>query len=172
MKLLPSYLIDSQIWINLYPLILFPAIVSLVFVWLLPKIGTGSPTNSEIFVLTFALAILGMAAGQLTGQSREPAVNATVPAVLTLFGSFSTYFIAKEATQRVIVAGVMVAFTLNLIVGSLWGSHNRAQYAKHLNSEGYRAAQDRVDYRLELQRLEYEKKLFDIRAAFGIPKMD
>ena len=90
--------------------------------------------NRENFTVFLAFAALGAVTGYLAGNSREPAIDAVLPAVLSLVGGLSIYLIGKEAASRDLVARCVVALSVPLLVSALWGAAERAQWLAYEQS--------------------------------------
>jgi hypothetical protein len=125
---MPTYLADPSFWKSIWPLLLFALLSSFTIAWLF--IGL---SHQRLFRQTFpvvlAFSILGMAAGNLTGLSREPAVGAVVPGILALVGGTFAYLIGSTArVQQMLVALGITALSTNLLVGVYWGSKTRALF--------------------------------------------
>jgi hypothetical protein len=67
------------------------------------------------------LALVGMVAGFLTGASRQPAVQALVPAVLTLVGIIFVYLIGRSRVQAPAAGFAVSVFALALLAGTAVG---------------------------------------------------
>ena len=83
------------------------------------------------------LGVAGMIAGFITGLSRAPAVSALVPAALTLTGGVALYLIRKDRSQAVAVGLAIIAFSLNLLVGTNLGSVSRERVSAQKTSLEY-----------------------------------
>jgi hypothetical protein len=62
------------------------------------------------------LAAIAFATGYLTGFSRQPAVTATIPAILTLLGGVFAYVSAAHPNSRGPMAAGIVMFALILVL--------------------------------------------------------
>jgi len=74
------------------------------------------------------LAATGIIAGFLTGASREAAVDALVPAVLTLAGGVVVYLIGRGRIRGPVVGFVLMMFSLNVMLGVGLGSKAREKH--------------------------------------------
>jgi len=94
--------------------------------------------------------------GLLAGHSREPAIAAVVPAVLTLIGAiigfvYSGAALTRERKPAVLLASV--AMVIFLFWGALAGARLREPWDRyHLDFEVYK-------HKLEMQRMGYQKEL-------------
>ena len=52
-----------------------------------------------LLLVLLAFSLLGFVTGQIMGQSREPAVMAVLPAVLTLLGGIDVYLVGAKGIQ-------------------------------------------------------------------------
>jgi hypothetical protein len=165
---MPDYLTDAEIWKALWPLILFPlACALLICLSLAAKPYSGS------LAPVFALSLLGMVTGLLTGLSRDPAVGAVLPAILGLIGGMTIYLIGTKGAQLQSVAMMgVIGLALNLLVGVYWGAHSRAVYELASKSPEALAAkavaEEDARYTASLRRLlndqEYTKSKADLEA--------
>ena len=65
------------------------------------------------------------------GQSREPAVTAVMPAILTMIAGVLGYIVsAKTAQQQMLASIIIIGFTVNLLVGTFWGAQVRYEFEK------------------------------------------
>lgn len=78
---MPAYLLNLGIWKALWPFLVFPLATAFVV-----SVILGSKPFSAHLPLVFAQSLLGMVIGNITALSREAAVGAAMPAVLTLLG--------------------------------------------------------------------------------------
>lgn len=123
--------------------------------------------------------MLGMVVGQTTGNSREAAVGAVMPAILGLVGGIMVYLLGTTSRRtQVLVALAIIALTSNLVVGIFWGAKSRVVY-----QAAYQNFQENVvknprrllaremaleDNRrlIALKRLQNDQELQDIRLLF------
>ena len=75
----------------------------------------------------FPLAAVGVISGYMTGASREPAVDALIPAVLTFLGGAAIYFSRGHPVRSYVMGFVVFVFSVNLLLGITLGSHGRAR---------------------------------------------
>ena len=121
-------------------------------------------------ILTFAL--LGFVTGQIMGQSRESAVGAVLPAVLTLLGGIVIYLIGSKGIQtQAIVSSMAFCFAMALLVGSLYGARLRIEFdARNVDPPFLRArelALEQNQYVLEVARLRDYVKLLKLKRDFA-----
>jgi hypothetical protein len=80
-----------------------------------------------LVLLTFSL--LGFVTGQIMGQSREPAVMAVLPAVLTLLGGIVVYLIGAKGIQtQAVVSSMVLCFAMALLIGVHFGGRLRVDF--------------------------------------------
>ena len=122
---MPGYVLNLEIWKALWPLLAFSLASAFAICMTL-----GRKPYAAHLQIVFALSLLGMTTGQLTGLSRESAVGAVMPAVLTLLGGVMIYLIGikGERLQATVVMAV-IGLTVNLAVGTFWGADLRASPA-------------------------------------------
>ena len=112
--------------------------------------------QTVIPLFCFSLPVMGLGAcvGYLMSLSREPAVSATIPAVLSLVGGLLIYVYSLDNIRKSIVAGTAtVVFTLNLMLGSAFGSYLRET-----------GRTERMLYAVE-----QERKIRNYRESRGLP---
>ena len=166
---MPSYLTEWALWRDLLPLPLFATLVTSGLVF--GKIVRRDEAKLAVIVVG-AMALLGIVTGQLTGQSREPAVGAVLPAVLGLIGGVTVYLFAmKEPKTQVLVGLAVVAFSINMLVGTFWGAKLRADFNAYQANLGVRLAREAVEHEIRLQQAVNEKQLLDIREALKLPPL-
>jgi hypothetical protein len=87
--------------------------------------------NSSVWHLALAVAafaMLGFVTGNAMANSREPAVAAVMPAVLTLMGGVGAFLIgAKGVKTQAVVAALILNFSLSLMAGAFYGAELRVQ---------------------------------------------
>lgn len=76
----------------------------------------------EFFIVLFSFALLGMVTGLLAGFSRTPAMGAVLPAVLSLVGGLAIYVIGVAKADQMLIGTCVIALSLNLLIGSVWGA--------------------------------------------------
>jgi hypothetical protein len=128
---MPNYLTDGNVWIAFWPLLITALLISLILSLFVKA------ERREFFVSSAAFSMLGIATGYVTGLSREPAVNAVLPAVLSLFGALGVFMIGKDKGSRTIVGFCTFAFAVTLMLGILWGARMRWDIEQFLLSEEY-----------------------------------
>lgn len=116
-------------------------------------------------VLIFSLSLLGITAGWLTGNSRDPAVGAVVPAMLTFVGGLSTYIaIQKSERQKstympTVVASCTLALAGMFFLGTLWGATNRSVFDDPEVKFQQMLDEEQNRFRLELHKQENDRRL-------------
>ena len=118
---MPDYLLNVETWKALWPLVLFPLVASVAICLAF----SAKPLRASV-ALVFALSLIGIVTGQITGLSRSGAVGDVLPAVLGLLGGIMIYLIGEHGVrlQSAVIMAV-VGLTINLVVGIYWGSHSR-----------------------------------------------
>ncbi len=178
---MPTYLEDIEIWKILWPPLVLSFLVSFILILVLPffdptKNKNNSSYNKKIhtafqtaFVLIFSLSLFGIITGQIMGHSREPAVNAVIPAVLSLMsGAILFGFSKTEQNERPILGLALTAFVFMLFVGTNWGSRLRYDFEQ---KEYYwtEKAKLEAEFDLVLQKCINEK---EIQNALRLPEKD
>jgi hypothetical protein len=104
---------------------------------------------AEFFVVAMPFAVVGVMAGFLTGISRSPAVSATVPALLTLFGGLVAYLMTKGRASALLAGTAIVAFSISVLYGTIAGSHVRGAAVAETSS--IRSQQRQADRELAIE---------------------
>lgn len=157
--MIPVYLVDPTVWWSLLPIPGLVLIVSAAVYGYLRRSQSPASAFSTVLPLA-AFLVLGLVAGYLTGLSRESAVGAVVPAVLSLLGGVSAVLIGKTDNQKTSgrVSGLMLLFSLGLLVGTTWGSAMRQAVMDFEVSESELIRKSHV-----------EIKVREFREAIGLP---
>ena len=116
-----------------------------------------------LMLVLFAFSLLGFVTGQIMGQSREPAVMAVLPAVLTLLGSIAIYLVGVKGIQtQAIVASMVSCFAIALLAGVHFGARLRIDF--DIKSAAYT---ENNRYAGELQRLERYVDFLKLKQDFA-----
>jgi hypothetical protein len=123
--------------------------------------GFGTAFVRNFSLAVFAFSMLGFVSGSIMADSREPAVAAVLPAVLTLMGGVAAFHIGSKGVEnQVTVCALVLVFSFALYVGSFHGSEVRGQndlyVARDIEIEKNR-------YTLDLQRLDDYVKLVKLK---------
>jgi hypothetical protein len=173
----PIYFQNTNWIASLWPLIVAPAIVSTVLALLLNRFffktelpqgaATKAPLSSEgVWISFYSFSILGIVTGYMTGMSREPAIGAVLPAVLSLVGGLTVYVISKEAATRKIIIPSLIALSGSIIIGALWGATERSlgeQYATWVEEQ-------KSSYESLIMEADKEWRIRDYRRKLGLPE--
>lgn len=129
------------------PLVL--ATIATIIVRVLKPAGVSA---GVVFFAIFAFSVLGFVTGKVMSNSRNSAVGAVLPAVLTLLGGVSAYVIGiKEARMQGQVSAMLLCFALSLFIGSHFGAQLRYDYEVFLNDPRLSARHDDMAEELRLQ---------------------
>lgn len=130
-----------------------------------------------VFFAIFAFSVLGFVTGKVMSNSRDSAVGAVLPAVLTLLGGVSAYVIGvKDARMQGQVSAMLLCFALSLFIGSHFGAQLRYDYEVFLNDPRLSARHDDLaeDLRLQLDLkrlsnyLTVERLKKDFETKYGV----
>lgn len=130
---MPPYLTHLEVWKSIWPILLIVLVLALGISW----VGGNKGQRKELFLVVLAFSMLGMVTGYLTGFSREPAIGAVMPAVLSLMGGLLVFLVGKNKESRSIVSTAMFVFTFMLLLGSGWGAVMRDVAQEYRKSEQY-----------------------------------
>jgi len=138
---MPPYLIQIEVWKSIWPIILTVFLLAIIISMFEPN----KKKRIELFLVTLAFSILGMVTGYLTGFSRESAVGAVLPAVLSLMGGLMVFLVGKTQESRVIVSVSMIVFSFALLLGTGWGAVMRSTAEEFNKSEFYLKKQSFIE---------------------------
>ena len=105
-----------------------------------------------------AISGLGVVVGILLGQSREPAVGAILPAIITAMAGLFVYILGKEAAPRTLVSAIVLIFSVSLLAGASWGGLVREAYLRGQESAEAQFAKALV-----------ERSVRDFRRSLDLP---
>lgn len=108
-------------------------------------------TQTAYFV-GIPFAIVGISTGYMSGLSREPAVAALVPAMLTLVGSVGAYLMTKGKRSSIMATLIMVNFSVSVLVGISLGASYREEAFRSQNSVEARISALREEFLLQQYR--------------------
>jgi len=144
----PSYLTNTSIWATVWPLVLSPIIIAFFLLLFIPK-----EKRAYFRMVLISISTLGMVSGFFMGLSREPAVSAIIPTILTILLGVSV--VVKVKTKPYMSSLLIYVYTLSLLFSALWGAHTRNNYEEHKNSFEYLQKQIFKENELKL----YEQEL-------------
>ena len=94
--------------------------------------GGNLRVKDKTFVMSifafFVFSLVGLSTGYLTGMSREAAVGALVPAVLSLVAGAAVFLFDRTAGQSITLGLSIVGLSISLVLGTVYGSKNRFEY--------------------------------------------
>jgi uncharacterized membrane protein YhaH (DUF805 family) len=151
---MPSYLTSVALWEALWPI---PLAATLIAALLLLALHPRANRRSYFLVL-LSFGILGMVTGLMAGFSRQPAMGAVLPAVLSLVGALAIYLIGAEKADQALVGVCVIALSLNLLVGSMWGAVLRDDFER-----------DPVSAAAKKREALIEVDVRDFRRELGLP---
>jgi hypothetical protein len=189
-SLMPFYLNEGYTFRQLWPLVslALATAVGLALLFGLRAVRRWPPRirlrldRNHLMVAT-AFAGLGCVIGYMTTLSREPAVDAVLPAILSLVGAIAIFLIggakdehgpaadavpaagehfpwpAPEVRKREVVTIGMLALSMTLMVSAVWGAYQREASTAHPTSLDVRLHQARVEARVQQCRLQIEAHL-------------
>jgi hypothetical protein len=148
---MPPYITNPTMWKSIWPLPVTAILISLVLF-----ISTKKYENKQglLFVL-LAFSVLGIVTGYQTGFSRESAVGAVLPSVLSLFGGLSIFLIGKNQESRIITSLAVLSFAICLVLGTSWGAIMRQSWEDYKVSKEYLQKQALI----EVEVNEFRKSL-------------
>ena len=120
--------------VALPPIVIISAFMGVSLAWLrLRPYSTAAEAILSGLRLSLPLGIIAMVTGYLVGQSRQPAVSALVPALLTLLGGLLVYLFQRndqDGSQRrgAATAIALPSFAFFVLVGALHGADVRTEF--------------------------------------------
>jgi hypothetical protein len=115
--------------------------------------------------IVFSFAVLGFVTGSIMSDSREPAVNAVLPATLTLLGALGAYIMGfGDTDKQSIVSSIVLCFATSLFVGSIYGSWIREEI--QFSYEGREERKNGLQYESDLDRLVKYVEIIHLRDDF------
>ena len=162
---MPNWFYDKEPWIEFFPLpavsLIVAIAIALITHW--PNTKRRRDTFPNVLLAAFALALLGAVTGKITGQSRDGAVGAVMPAVLTLLGVLLVYVIkiSQKQVQLIAVSG-FIAFVLCLAIGINWGA--KARQIAELNSL---KNEENAKFKAVVQKLVNDARLRRLKLELG-----
>ena len=150
---LPTYLTTQQIWIDLLPIPIGAVLIAAIAAGLSGFGKDHGTTFRERWCVFCAFALLGYVVGDLTGQSREPAVSAMIGAVLTLLGAGLVYLLGSNGLKQQLFTSLAVSvLAISLLFGTNWGSVLRTNAEIYKHSAAYRWSLEQEDHKLQALR--------------------
>lgn len=152
---MPPYLKHVEGWKALWPLPVSAILLAILFFFIIrPR-----QERIEFILMLLAFSMLGLVAGYLTGNSRESAVGAVLPAVLSFIGGLAVFLIGKDKAHKTTVSLSVLTFSLSLLLGTSWGSIMRDMSEEYKKSEIYLK-----------QRAFIEAEVRDFRQSLDLPE--
>ena len=152
MPLFDSVILLFQVWPFLLFVILFSGILSI-------SLTRHMSTLPVVFLILLSVAMLGLVAGYMTGNSQTPVVGVVVPSVLTLFGAMAVYlFSVGPRAAKVLTAAAVLSLATNLLVGVFWGTKVRQDFAAYIESPEFKLKRE-IDAEI----------LRQLRKKYGLP---
>lgn len=154
---MPEYL-RTEWWIFIWPIVvlilLIPIILSSIIFSFVER-----ENILNILLASVAFGALGSVLGFVTGLSREPAVDAVAPAILSLAGAVGVFLLGKGAETQRSVAAALTTLAICFLVSITWGATERdlverrqADVANRLASMQYLQLQARIEARVKNYR--------------------
>jgi uncharacterized membrane protein len=154
---MPPYFFQMEVWKALWPMPFAAIVLSFVIVLIAGNRGE----RRELLIVLTSFSMLGIVTGYLTGFSREPAVGAVLPAVLSLLGGLTVFVVGKSRENRGMVSLTMFVFSLMLLLGSSWGAVMRDVAEEYERSERFLA-----------QQVYIEAQVNEFRRELGLSPLD
>lgn len=85
-----------------------------------------------VLIACTTFGLLGSIVGFIMAMSREPSVDAIIPALLTITGGLTVYAMTgKSLATRLVILCALSSFSLNILFGTLSGSRLRTTIETH-----------------------------------------
>ena len=152
---MPAYLTSLIVWTTVWPLPLISFFISAALYF----VNRSKEAKENLLLVLLAFSMLGIVTGFLTGLSRTAAVGFVLPAVLSLVGGLAIFLIGSDSKRRIIVSLSVLAFSINLLIGSSCGAITRTIAEEQIFSTKY------------LQKRAFiEVQVREFRRALGLPE--
>ena len=110
---LPHYLTMPGVWIDILPIPIGAAVLALIASLATIKVKYNHPFSlGERWMVFLSFSLLGFVIGDLTGQSREAAVPATIGATLGLLGGAMVYLLGSRGPKQQVFVSIAVGLLL------------------------------------------------------------
>lgn len=159
---MPSYIFQLTWLYSTWPHLLMALLIAFILAKVSKHFFKAQFANEYAFAY-FAFALVGGVTGHLTGLSREPAVGAVLPAVLSLIGGFSIYIATTKEQSRALLIPSVIALSLCVLTGAFWGANERITWQ---NSVDQAVLQNRLETLKRQARDEWVIK--DYRRQLGL----
>jgi hypothetical protein len=148
------------------------AALSLAMTLIARYFGLSRETFALLFLTILALALLGFVTGLIMGESREPAVRAVLPGVLTFLGGVFIYLIGAKGIQtQAVVSCAVFCFVVTLLIGTQYGALLRTTFDSANSDPTYLRARDlaleQYRFSLEAARLRNYVELLKLKNAYA-----
>lgn len=130
---MPPYLTHIEMWKSIWPIPLTAMLITFILFILAGKYED----RKGLVLVLLSFSMLGLVTGYLTGFSRESAVGAVLPSVLSLFGGLAVFLIGKNKESRIITSLAVLSFAISLVLGTSWGSIMRQSWEEGKISKEY-----------------------------------
>jgi hypothetical protein len=165
-------LLDPAILAVFATVLIFCAGLALATTLIVRYAGLSRKSFALLFLSILTFALLGFVTGEIMGQSRESAVGAVLPAVLTLLGGIVIYLIGSKGIQtQAVVSSMAFCFALALLGGTLYGARLRVEFdAKTVDPRNLwprDLALEQNRYALEAVRLQDYVSLLKLKHDFA-----
>jgi hypothetical protein len=121
--------------------------------YLVSRLSAGPQFKSKwhFYLAVFAFSNLGFVTGSIMSDSRDSAVSAVLPAVLTLMGGVAAFLIGSKGVEKQATVSVLIlVFSLALYSGSFYGAELRVENETSVN---YDLDLENNRHAVEVQRL-------------------
>ena len=101
-------LLEPQVLAAVATALIFSSVLALIVSFIVRYFRLTRKDFRLLLLVLLAFSLLGFVTGQIMGQSREPAVMAVLPAVLTLLGGIVIYLVGAKGIQTQAIDASMV----------------------------------------------------------------
>jgi hypothetical protein len=121
--------LEPQVFAACATALIVCSVIALIVSFIVRYFGLTRKDFRLLLFVMLAFSLLGFVTGQIMGQSREPAVMAVLPAVLTLLGGIVIYLVGAKGIQtQAIVASMVCCFAIALLIGVHFGARLRVDF--------------------------------------------
>jgi hypothetical protein len=157
---MPPYLTHTETWEAVWPLPLAAVLIASSLYLIVMLVARPDDKRTLLLVL-LAFSMLGIVTGYLTGLSREPAVGAVLPAVLSLIGGLAAALIGRDNASMAVVSIAVLAFSFSILISTGWGVRLRNI-----------VEEDKISKNYLMHRAQIEAEVRAFRKALLLPEDD
>lgn len=134
--------------------------IGIVFLSFRAPKGSRVSALGSMLSLGAPFAILGVVVGYVTGMSRDPAVAAVVPGILTLVGGAVLILTSEGGVKAATSSAMVVYLSIGLVAGIDYGARKRYEFEQIKNS-----------FDVQIDQVNREANIRAYRRGLGLPEV-